>query len=401
MNRAARQVFKLTHAQHWRRCCWRTPEGDGFGTARLTLKMPATQTARMKAEEIRRIAESRRGSHSAMWKVVGKFGLAVVGLVGTFAFKLPQAPAALYPTRDNLPTYLMLLALASLAYLYLVRPHLKSFLSQDSSVARSPKDWQYAVLTTALDKHGLTGAFVGVVGANVLAYSLLAAAAWQIRGEATGPTLWFVTTAMILAGVWAAMYGLARLVPRKSFANSHAFIRWIELGIVSKVRGQETDIPIGKLSKEQFNVFVRIAFIQKRLSQAAFLGACVWLASLIYTSLPDAIFTPTGVIGSGLVILVVVSLMATWTTLATVIADNSHNLLGQLEYAVREGEIAELEGTRTFLVIEILRANHIRPAGGFNQVFALGAETPSIEEINARARSWPRPTSGEPDASDG
>lgn len=353
----------------------------------------------MKPEEIHHIADDRRATHRSMWRVVGKLLLAVAGLAGVFASHLPQAPLALYPKLANLGTYFLLGGLAGLTYLYIVRPNLTAFLSaQTPSIARSPKEWQYAVLTKAIGKHGLTGALAAVVGANVVSYALIAAAAWHLRPEVAGFHSSFLTATSVLAAAWALMYASARLLPRRSFAASHDYIRRIELGLVKKLRGEPSDIPLGTLRPEQFNRFVRVALWRKRLGQALFFVSCVLLAYLFYGGLPADMFAPVGFIGASVVILGMVTALAGWTALATVRADNSHDLLGQLEYALSSGEITEIEARRTFQVIEILRVNHLRLPGGFNQVFELAAQVPPpLQAPTEEAAARPQPIH-DPDA---
>lgn len=334
----------------------------------------------MNREELRRIAEERRTAVRNAWKVVGRLGMAAATLSALVLTRLETAPSSLWPSRENLGTYLVLGALVSLVYLYVVRPLLRSFLeAQAPSEARSPKAWQYGVLTTAIEKHGLTGAFTASVGADVVAYATLGAGAWALTDSATGSTLWFLRVAAGLAVAWAAMYGLARVVPRRSFAETHGFIRWVESGLVHRIQGRASDVPLTDVSDPTFRMMIQISAWRKRITDALFVASCVYLGYLLVAALPPDMSSLGGITAASAIFALFAVALISWRVLAWARSDRSGEMLGQLEYAVRTGEITELEAHRAFLVIEILRANHVHPPGGLNQIFEIAATARAVE----------------------
>lgn len=328
----------------------------------------------MKSENLRRIADDRRATVRDLWKVVGRLGAAVAGLAAILLTNIGRAPESLAPNRGNLGTFLLIGGLSGLSYLYLVRPRLNAYVeAQAPSESRTPRAWQYAVLTSALERHGLTTSFAASVGADVVAYALVAGGSWALTGTLTDRELTFAWIAATLALLWAAFYGLARLMPRRLFADSHSYIRWVELGLIKRFQGAKTEVPLMGVSDRTFNAFVKIAVWRKRATDALFVASIVFLAYLFTSQLPADVFTPIGVEATAFVGAFVVLSLGAWSVFAWVRADRSADMLGQLDYALRIGEITELEATRTFQTIEVLRANHIHPPGGFNQIFEIGA----------------------------
>lgn len=327
----------------------------------------------MKAPSLLDGIQHRFEAKQSLWRAAWIAGGAAVASAAAYLAALPGADPRLGLNAGNVRTLAPLFGVAGLIYLLLARPVVRRYVQDHCSAAvRVNRRWRDDLVTRTIAEHGLTSAFVLYVAADAIAYFLVAFGAWSALGNAGPIETIFLRSVAILAALWAAMYGLVWLVPRRLFAACHGYIRSVERALIARFgRGAPTGASaVELLSDADLESLLRAARAKERAKTFVRVVGSLYLSLLFYRLLP----VPGSVLTATALITLAASVLLLLTSLllgANAFADVSRQQLLELDALVRGKEITKKEAIVAAGAIEVLRNERIIIPGGIVPVIAV------------------------------